>query len=121
LSKTFSSESEYVVIHEVHGASILFYLYPANFMNLSNVITSGRIVDIMVVFVVLEVIVLIGYWHRTGRGVPTLPLLANVGAGGSLMLALGAVLKGFEPAVIALCLVSSLVFHVSDLAIRWKR
>lgn len=90
-------------------------------MNLSSIISSGRIVDIMVIFVVIEVLVLIVYWRRTGRGVPTVPLLANVGAGGSLMLALGATLKGFEPHVIAICLVSSLVFHLTDLAIRWKR
>ena len=90
-------------------------------MSLSGVITSGRIVDIMVVFVVIEVIALIIYWRRTGRGVPTVPLLANVGAGGSLMLALGASLKGLDTAIIAACLVSSLVFHVTDLAIRWKR
>lgn len=90
-------------------------------MRIEGVINSGRIVDIMVVFVVIEVIVLIVYWQRTGRGVPTVPLLANVGAGGSLMLALGATLKGFDASIIALCLVSSLVFHLTDLAIRWKR
>ena len=90
-------------------------------MSLSGVINSGRIVDIMVVFVVIEVIALIIYWRRTGRGVPTVPLLANVGAGGSLMLALGAALKGLDTSIVALCLVSSLVFHLTDLAIRWKR
>lgn len=90
-------------------------------MNLSHIISSGRIVDIMVLFVIVEVLLLLFYYHRTGRGVATLPLLANVGAGGSLMLALGAVLKGFDTNVIALCLVSSLIFHVTDLAIRWKR
>lgn len=90
-------------------------------MSLSGVINSGRIVDIMVLFVAIEVIVLIVYWRRTGRGVPTVPLLANVGAGGSLMLALGATLKGLDTSIIAVCLVSSLVFHLTDLAIRWKR
>lgn len=90
-------------------------------MDLSKIISSGRIVDIMVLFVIVEVIALLAYYRSTGRGVPTLPLLANVGAGGSLMLALGATLKGFDTTVIALCLVASLIFHLSDLAIRWKR
>ncbi len=90
-------------------------------MSFSDIISSGRIVDIMVVFVIIEVLVLVVYWKRTGRGVPTVPLLANVGAGGSLMLALGATMKGFDTQIIALCLVSSLVFHVTDLLIRWKR
>lgn len=75
----------------------------------------------MVMFVVFEVIALMIYWRRTGKGVPTVPLLANIGAGGSLMLALGATLKGFSTEVIALCLIASLVFHITDLAIRWKR
>ena len=90
-------------------------------MNLSNVISSGRIVDVMVLFIIIEVVALIVYWRRTGRGVPTIPLIANVGAGGSLMLALGATLKGYNTNVIALCLIASLVFHVTDLALRWKR
>lgn len=90
-------------------------------MSLESLIGSGRIVDIMVVFVVLEVLVLIMYWRRTGKGVATLPLLANVGAGGSLMLALGATLKGAAYPIIAAFLISSLIFHLSDLAIRWKR
>lgn len=90
-------------------------------MSLDDLIGSGRIVDIMVVFVVIEVMVLIIYWRRTGKGVPTIPLLANIGAGGSLMLALGATLKGMSPTTIAVCLIASLIFHMTDLAIRWQR
>lgn len=90
-------------------------------MQLNDLIGSGRIVDIMVLFVVIEVIVLIVYWKRTGKGVPTVPLLANIGAGGSLMLALGATLKGMGSATIALCLIASLIFHLTDLAIRWQK
>lgn len=90
-------------------------------MGLNDLIGSGRIVDIMVLFVVIEVIVLIVYWKRTGRGVPTIPLLANIGAGGSLMLALGATLKGMSTGVIAMCLISSLIFHLTDIAIRWQK
>ena len=90
-------------------------------MSLESLIKSGRIVDIMVIFVVIEVVVLVMYWRRTGRGVPTLPLLVNVGAGGSLMLALGATLKGAGYLAIALCLIASLVFHLADIVLRWKR
>ncbi|MBX2880848.1 MAG: hypothetical protein KTR32_12985 [Granulosicoccus sp.] len=90
-------------------------------MNLDQLIGNGRIVEIMVIFVVIEVVVLIIYWRRTGRGIPTVPLLANIGAGGSLMLALGATLKGMSATVIAACLIASLIFHMTDLAIRWQR
>ena len=90
-------------------------------MDLPTLINSGRIVDIMVAFVVVEVIVLIIYRQRTGRGLPAVALLANVGAGGSLMLSLGAALKGMGATAIAACLVLSLVFHVTDLVIRWRQ
>lgn len=90
-------------------------------MSLHELIAGGRIVDIMVVFVVLEVIALIVYWKKTGKGVPTIPLLANVGAGGSLMLALGATLRDASTTAIAAFLVASLVFHTADIALRWRR
>ena len=90
-------------------------------MRLNELIGSGRIVDIMVLFVIIEVIALVLYWWRTGKGVPTVPLLANIGAGGSLMLALGATLKGMSAMTIAVCLIASLIFHMTDLAIRWQR
>jgi predicted RND superfamily exporter protein len=90
-------------------------------MDLSEFIGSGRIVDLMIIFVVIEVVMLVVYWKRTGRGVPTVPLLANIGAGGSLMLALGATLNGMSATTIALCLIASLIFHMTDLAIRWQR
>jgi len=90
-------------------------------MSLESLINSGRIVDIMVLFVFVEVLALVAYWRVRQRGIPTIPLLANVGAGGSLMLALGASLKGAGHLVVALCLVAALVFHLTDLALRWKR
>ncbi len=90
-------------------------------MSLEWLINSGRIVDIMVLFVVVEVVALIVYWRVKQRGVATIPLLANVGAGGSLMLALGANLKGAGYLAVAACLVAALVFHLTDLALRWKR
>lgn len=90
-------------------------------MDLETLIESGKIVDIMVAFVMLELIVLLIYWRVKRRGVPALPLLANVGAGGSLMLALGAQLKGLGYLAVASCLVAALVFHVTDIALRWRR
>lgn len=90
-------------------------------MDLETLIESGRIVDIMVIFVTLELIVLLIYWRLKHRGVPALSLLANVGAGGSLMLALGAQLKGLGYLAVAACLVAALIFHVTDLALRWQR
>jgi hypothetical protein len=87
---------------------------------LERLVTNGRIVDLMVLFVVIEIVVLLVYHWRTGRGVAPLPLLLNVGAGGSLMLALRATLTGSGWMWTAAFLVCALVFHVSDVAQRWK-
>ncbi|MEM1260878.1 MAG: hypothetical protein AAGH76_00635 [Pseudomonadota bacterium] len=88
---------------------------------MQELIESGRIVDIMVAVVAFEFTALSLYRATTGRGIPVLALLANLGAGGSLMLALGSVLKGFSWPVTASCLVAALVFHVADVGGRWPR
>ena len=87
---------------------------------LAALIESGRIVHLMGAFVALEVVALVVYWRRTGRGVPPVPLLLNLGAGGSLMLAFRAVLVGAGTVAVAGWLLASLVFHVADLAQRWR-
>lgn len=84
-------------------------------------IASGWIVVPAIAFVVLEIIGLVLYRRRTGRGVPPRSLLVNAGAGVSLMLALGAALRQDSPLVIAAALVGALVFHLADLAQRWRR
>ncbi|MEM1090531.1 MAG: hypothetical protein AAF552_14420 [Pseudomonadota bacterium] len=86
---------------------------------MQEVIQSGNIVWVMLAVVVLEAITLIAYWQRTGRGVRPVSLLLNLGAGTSLMLALGATLKGFDWRVTAVLLVVSGVFHLSDVRQRW--
>ena len=87
---------------------------------LEILISSGRIVDLMLLVVVIEVIALILYWRFTGKGVQPLRLIMNVGAGGSLMLALRASLVGASTLVLAACLLASLGFHVADVALRWQ-
>ncbi len=88
---------------------------------LEDLVTSGRIVDLMLAFIVLEIVALVLIRRFTGRGIATLPLLTNIGAGTSLMLALRADLTGAGWTWIAFFLVAALIFHVSDLAQRWQR
>ena len=88
---------------------------------MQEIIETGRIVDVMVIFVVLEVAALLLYRAVTGRGIPPVALLLNIGAGGSLMLALGATLKNYGWQTIALLLIAALCFHVADLWQRWPR
>lgn len=87
---------------------------------IEDLILSGRIVDIMLAFIVIEIAAIELIRRSRGRGIATVPLLVNIGAGGSLMLALRATLTDAGWQWIAFFLVSSLVFHVSDLAIRWQ-
>ena len=87
--------------------------------SLENIIMSGRIVEVMLVFIVLEIVFVEVYRRRRGGGVSTVPLLVNIGAGGSLMLALRAALTDAGWQWIAAYLLAALAFHVADLAIRW--
>lgn len=87
---------------------------------LELLISSGHIVDLMLLVVLIEVIALVLLWRYTGKGVQPLRLIMNVGAGGSLMLALRASLVGASTPVLAMCLLASLGFHIADVALRWN-
>lgn len=88
---------------------------------LSGLISSGRIIDIMLVALVLEVVVLQIYRRRTGDGIALVPLLVNLGAGGSLMLALRAALTNADWRWVGALLTLALLFHVADQFQRWER
>jgi hypothetical protein len=87
---------------------------------LQDLLTSGRIVDLMLGFVVFEIVALSLLRRRFGGGISTLPLLVNIGAGASLMLALRAELTGSGWRWVAAWLVAALVCHVWDLWLRWR-
>ena len=87
---------------------------------LEDLVTSGRIVDLMLVFILIEIVALLLIRRFTGRGIAALPLLTNIGAGGSLMLALKAALTGAGWGWLVAALLASLVFHVADLRHRWQ-
>ncbi len=89
--------------------------------NLEELILSGRIVDLMLVVISVEVIAVLLYRRLRGGGIAALPLLMNVGAGGSLMVALKFALSGAPWTWLAGSLIASLVFHVTDQALRWQR
>ncbi len=87
--------------------------------SLEQFILSGRIVDVMLAVLVVEVIWLSLRYRRTGRGLSPSQLITNAGAGGSLMLALKAVLTGAAWPWIVAALLASLAFHLADLRHRW--
>lgn len=88
---------------------------------IEDLLSSGRIVDLMLVFIVLEVVAIQLIRRSTGAGIAMIPLLTNIGAGGSVMLALRAELTGAGWNWVAGFLLSALVFHAVDLWQRWER
>jgi hypothetical protein len=82
---------------------------------------SGRIVDAILAFMLLEAVLLLAYRARTGRGVGAADLLANLAAGATLLLALRAALVGGTWLWVAAALAAALVAHLADLSRRWQR
>lgn len=87
---------------------------------LESLIDSGRIVDLMIAVLAAEVVGVTLFRALKGGGIPALPLILNVGAGGSLMLALRASILGDGWQWVAAFLLASLVFHAADQALRWE-
>lgn len=81
---------------------------------------SGRIVDVMLIVIAIEVAVLCAYRLRTGRGLSVSTIVLNAGAGGSLMVALKLLWVDAAWHWIAMALLSSLAFHSGDLVQRWR-
>ncbi len=86
-----------------------------------SAITSGRLVEGIVLLMLLEAAALLLWRRRHGGGLPAGGTLAMLGAGLCLMLALRAALTGAGADSIALWLLLALVAHACDVAARWQR
>lgn len=82
---------------------------------------SGRIVELILGFMLVEAVVLGIYHRRSGRGVRPLDLALNLAAGALLLLALRAALVDPDPLAPAPYLAVALLAHLADLARRWQR
>lgn len=89
--------------------------------SLASAITSGRLVEIIVLLMLLEGGLLLLWRWRSGGAVPAAGVLAMIGAGVCLMLALRAALTGAGSGSVAFWLLLALLAHVGDLAARWQR
>ena len=79
---------------------------------------SGAVVLAILVLVVIEGAALALFHRRTGRGIAPLPLLANLLAGGCLMLAIRAALLDHPWPWIGLFMAFALVAHLVDFGCR---
>lgn len=87
---------------------------------LAWLVTSGRIVDVALGCLAIEVTVLALMRHRLPTGALA-PMLAHLAAGAFLLLALRAALTGAGWPSIAILLLGGLVAHGCDLALRLSR
>lgn len=87
---------------------------------LAGLFESGRIVDLILLFVVVETLALAWLLKRANTSLRLTQLLPNLLAGAALMLALRAELAGADWRWTALALSMALVAHVTDLQLRWR-
>jgi hypothetical protein len=80
---------------------------------------SGRVIDILVAFMLIECVALIVWRRQTGSGPSVSALVTNLAAGAALMLSLRAALVGSPWQIISLWLILGLLAHAADLKIRW--
>ena len=82
---------------------------------------NGSIVLIILALVVIEAAVLLLLHRRTGRGIPHVPMLANLLAGGCLMLAIRSALLDHSWTWIGLFMALALIAHLVDFGSRIVR
>jgi hypothetical protein len=88
---------------------------------MEQLIASGRIVDLILLLVALEIVVL-GYMRaRRGSGLEWRAQLPNLLAGAALLLALRAAITGAAWPWIAAWLAAAGLAHLADLRTRWNR
>lgn len=85
---------------------------------MSELLLSGRLIDIILLLVALEILLLRSL--RSRGAPPVLALLPNLLAGASLLLALRLALGQASWVWLALALTTSLVAHLMDLRQRWR-
>ena len=85
----------------------------------SGDVFDPRLVDVGLALIALEAAGLLVLRAVTGRGPSPIALVANLLAGGFILVALRSTLAGAELLWIGAALAASLVAHVVDLASRW--
>ena len=81
-------------------------------------VSSGRIADMILVALAIELLVVGFYLWRKGAGLMLVSLAASSLAGGAIVLALRAALQGAGWPFVAIYLAAALLAHMADLALR---
>ncbi len=81
---------------------------------------SGRAIDVILFFMLLEAGLLLLLRLRYGRGPTPLGSMANLASGAMIMLAVRNALTGSDWQIIAVLLLAALAAHVTDLVLRFR-
>ena len=84
-------------------------------------INSGRLFEWIVLLVILEGLLLHWLWRRHAIGLPWHHIIGSFISGACLMLAVRAAVIDAPSAEIALWLALSLISHLTDLGLRFRR
>ena len=87
---------------------------------LSELIATGRFVDLVLILIMLEGIALLLIRRYRGKGPKLVDIAPTLVAGAFLFLALRFALTDSDPMVIAACLTGALLSHIADLARRFR-
>jgi hypothetical protein len=84
----------------------------------ADLFANGRVVDCILGLMLLEVLAMAWWRHRSGNGLRATELLASIGAGAALLLALKTALVGAPWPQAAFWLLVALAAHAADLTLR---
>jgi hypothetical protein len=87
---------------------------------MNDFVSSGRIVDVVLVVIAIEAIVLTARRTISGRGIETAALLRALAPGVFLLLAVRTALTGASWGAVAACLSVAGILHALDLAYRYR-
>ncbi|HQT68318.1 MAG: hypothetical protein B7Z78_10400 [Rhodospirillales bacterium 20-60-12] len=87
---------------------------------IAALIASGNIAYVIILITLVEAALVLVIHRRTGHGLSPGAFLPNLIAGDFLLLALGVGLGHGKWGWVALCLLGSLVAHLTDLIRRWQ-
>jgi hypothetical protein len=97
----------------------VFSFLPNTFLPDAFLPTTLLLIDLAIGITLLEVMLLMAYHRRTGRGLPAPAYLPNVCAGLALMLALRASVSGAAWVWVAAALLLAGLAHATDMRRRW--
>jgi hypothetical protein len=87
---------------------------------IAELFNNGRIIDLIILLVVIEMAALLLLHRRTGQGPRPKSILPTLASGLLLMLALRAAIAELRWEFIALPVTLALVTHLVDLRQRWR-